>query len=170
MSIVQMYIAADEAYDVANKILCHDLPKLETCDESDREAFVKECRWAIGEKVRQVALMHAFRETMNGDMQTLEELCLTARTKILDPSFMLSVQEFVLLDLGVRENLELHPHLRTVMQDTRSEYRKIIQALGQNVAKVLTPKEIEKPTSIGGTDLKPFDKGNELGDGNSLSA
>ncbi len=171
MSIVQLYIAGDESYEVANRVLANDLPNIDLCDEDERETFVDECRWALGQKVRTVALMHAFRENKDGEMQSLEELCIAARAKITNASFMMSVQEFVLGDLKVSEQVELHPNIQGVMAETLQTYKKIMKALGLNIGKGLpATKKRQQSITIDPIDLKPLDKRDELGDGHSLSA
>lgn len=129
MSIVQEIINADDTYEIANQILQHDLPGIDDCEEDERETFMNECRWAIGKKVRQVALMHAFREDPAIEDQTLRALCTSAKIKILNPSFIASVQEFVLLDYELGERTELHPLLETVEAETFASCEKIILAL-----------------------------------------
>lgn len=171
MSIVQVYIAGDEEYEVANQILMHDLPGLDTCDADERETFVSECRWALGQKIKQVALLHAFREDSSAEDQSLENLCSSARNKILSASFMAVVQEFVLKDLRVADRMELHPDLTVIKRDTMKAYESIIRALGKNVRSDLPPtEEIQQPLTISPVNRKSLNKRHKFGDGDALSA
>ncbi len=126
-----MIINADDTYDIANQILLHDLPSIDECEEDERQTFIDECRWALGEKVKQVALMHAFREDPKIVNQTLQSLCLSAREKISNPSFIASVQEFVLRDLDLQKKSELHPLLAVVEAQAFTTCNRIIRSLGK---------------------------------------
>ncbi len=138
---MQEIINADDTYEIANQILIHDLPNIDHCEPNEQQTFIDECRWALGEKVRQVALMHAFRENPEIEDQTLRSLCASAREKILNPSFIASVQEFVLLDLDLRERTELHPHLAVVEAQTLTSCNRIIRALGSVIERDTTTDE-----------------------------
>lgn len=166
-----MYIAGDETYEVANQILMQDLPGLDTCDADERETFVSECRWALGQKIKQVALLHAFREDPSAEDQNLQSLCTSARNKILSSSFMAVVKEFVLKDLGVDDRVELHPDLSLIKRDTMKAYESIIRALDKNIRSDLpAAEEIKQPLTIAPVNRKSLNKRHKFGDGDALSA
>ena len=103
--------------------------------------------------------------------QSLENLCVSARSKILSGSFMAVVQEFVLNDLQVADRMELHPDLALIKRDTMKAYESIIRALGKNIHSDLpTTEEIKQPLTISPLNRKSLNKRHKFGDGDALSA
>lgn len=135
-NIAHTIINGEPRFEQAHRMLFHALQNLGPAKERIPAERTERMRRALGFKVRQALLLAAFKETDDAHDRTLQELSTRAESLIENPSWSLSVAEYVYRAYGLQDNTDVHPPMEEV------QHAALVSA--QKIARVLSGETTDK--------------------------